>query len=281
MLSDVSSLSPIDRLIYWIKERESVRLKKEAGEPKPWTDDAILQKYRFCNVRRMDDKVSQWLLHNWYEPFHDHPNMLIACCLARFFNLPSSLEAIGFPEVWDAAKVRSVLRRLKKQGKTIFNAAYMVRGNDGVDKVACVINYSIQPLVKHPPIIDTSSMQNTWKALECRRGFGSFMAGQVVADLRWGLSGSWEDKGTWAPIGPGSKRGMNILLGRELESPITQSDFNIQLNNLMLDLRIRLLIKLTGRLEAIDYQNCLCEYSGYEKVLWGRGRKKQLYPGLV
>ena len=43
-IKDVVKLSPLDRLLYWIKERESIRLKKEAGEPKPWTDDEILRR---------------------------------------------------------------------------------------------------------------------------------------------------------------------------------------------------------------------------------------------
>ena len=73
---------PKNRFLYWIKERESIRKKKEAGNPKPWTDDPILQNYRFCNVRRMDDTVSQWLLKNWYEPYFDHPNMLSAAGLS-------------------------------------------------------------------------------------------------------------------------------------------------------------------------------------------------------
>ena len=59
LLSKVKSMTPLNRLVYFITEREAIRLKKEAGEPKPWTSDPILQQYRFCNVRRMDDKVSK------------------------------------------------------------------------------------------------------------------------------------------------------------------------------------------------------------------------------
>jgi len=36
---------------------------------------------------------------------------------------------------------------------------------------------------------------------------------------------------------------------------------------------------LTQRLEAIDYQNCLCEWDKYERALWGEGKPKQLYWG--
>ena len=104
-------------------------------------------------------------------------------------------------------------------------------------------------------------------------------AGQVVADLRWAIPGKWEDRETFAPLGPGSKRGMNILHDRPIEAAITQERFGEELMTMMDRCRKELPKEITGRLEAIDYQNCLCEISGYEKVLWGRGRKKQLYPG--
>jgi len=44
-IQDVAKLSPQERLVYWIREREAIRLKKEAGQPRPWTDDEILDTY--------------------------------------------------------------------------------------------------------------------------------------------------------------------------------------------------------------------------------------------
>lgn len=279
-IKQVAELSPLDRFVYWIAERESIRLKRLSGLPKPWTNDEILQRYRFCNVRRMDDKVSQWLLKNWYEPYQDHPNMLIACVLARNFNLPAALETIGFPELWQPKHIKRTLRTMKAKGNCIFNGAYIVRGNDGVDKIASVIDYTVKPLVKSPLTVYPNSMRKTWEGLVARYGFGSFMAGQVVADLRWAITGRWADRRRWAPIGPGSMRGMNILLGRELNHHLPQKEFLSELTNVIVKASQKLPKALTRRLECMDWQNCLCEVSGYEKVLWNRGRKKQLYPGI-
>ena len=39
-----------DDLIAFIKEREAIRIAKEAGQPRPWTSDAILNTYRFCKA---------------------------------------------------------------------------------------------------------------------------------------------------------------------------------------------------------------------------------------
>lgn len=280
LIDRVKQLSPMDRLLYWMSEREYIRIRRLHGQPPPWTDDEILQRYRFCNVRRMDDRVSQWLLKHWYQPYRNHPNMLLACTMARFFNLPNTLSAIGFPEVWNADKVRRQLRQMQKRG-TIFNSAYMVRGNDGVDKIACVINYTAQRIVKHPPIIDSSSMENSWSEVLRVRGMGSFMAGQVVADMRWGINGSWSDKHSWAPLGPGSRRGMNRLLSRPIESPMNQLEFNGLLMELMITGKRELSSQLTDRLEAIDWQNVCCEYDKYERTIWGQGRPKRVYLGTM
>lgn len=291
-LEEVRAMKPIDRLAHWIKEREKARRAKKAEEPKPWTTDEVIQQYRFCNVRRMDDKVSQWLMENWYVPFFNHKNIVIAACIARFFNKPESLDMItpwvfdspkGKPWSWPEIKeaVCTVMRTAREEGMTIFNGAYMVRGNDGIDKVSSVMDHYVESVVakKLHLNLETSSMEYAWADLKECYGWGSFMAGQVVADLRWAMKGAWVDKFEWAPIGPGSKRGMNILHDRPLEHPLPQEQFGKELTELMSKLKKILPEAITARLEAIDYQNCLCEISGYEKVLWQRGRKKQLYPG--
>lgn len=280
-IAQVKKLTPFERLCYWITERESIRLKREKGEPPPWTDDEVLQQYRFTNVRRIDDRVSQWLLKNWYKPYKDHPNTLAAVCLARHFNLPFSLAAITSLIFVDAqpnlCAVGQVIRVLKSTGHTVFNGAYMVRGIGASDKTEMVLEKVCRPLLENPPLIDTASMQRSVEALLPYWGFSSFMAGQVVADLRWALSGTWLDKDDWAPLGPGSKRGMNRLHGAVPTTPLSQENFLNELRILRDKLCNRLLNTITRRLELMDYQNCLCEFDGYERTIWGEGRKKEKY----
>jgi hypothetical protein len=279
LVDQVRQLSAPERLLYFVRERESVRIKKESGEPPPWTDDEVLQRYRFTCVRRMDDKVSRWLLDNWYRPYFGHPNMLAAAALARFVNRPETLEKVGFPGEWEPTKIKRVLRRIKARGGKVFNAAYMVRGNDGQDKAASVVDYYVGLLVKDPPPVDPSSMERTWATLVPRYGWGSFMAGQVVADLRHALPGAWADAGVWAPAGPGSVRGLHRLRGESPGKPMGQTEFLDGLLGVIEMYQKRLPPEIIGRLEAIDVQNTLCELSKYEKALWGQGRPKQTYLG--
>lgn len=274
-LDAVRKLSPFDRLLYWINERESIRRKKELGLPRPWTDDDILNTYRFCNVRRMDDKVSDWLYRQWYRPYRNHPNSLAAAALARHFNLPkvlgqltSKVYRIGEPD-WEA--IARIVRVMKAAGHNVFNAAYMVRGIGEVDKTEMVVNKVVGPLHRANVVLDTSSMRLSVEALLPHWGFSSFMAGQVVADLRWALTGTWKDRNTWAPYGPGSSRGLTRLLGSDKGTMETALRM----------MRDGLPPGITKRLEAMDYQNCLCEWDKYERALQGEGRPKQLYRETV
>lgn len=275
-IADVKKLTPLERFIYWVRERESIRLKKEAGEPPPWTDDEILQRYRFCNVRRMDDKVSQWLLKNWYEPYFDHPNMLVAVVMARHFNLPSALEAVGFPVRWRPDYIKATLRGIKAKGGRIFNGAYMVRGIGEVDKTEMVVTKVCQPLVNNPPKLDPDSLKNSWEALLPCWGLSSFMAGQVVADLRWAITGKWADASVWAPLGPGSKRGMNRLHERPPKQPLSQEQFLEELLALKEQVNKRT-PAIAKRLELGDLQSVCCEGDKYVRALLGEGKPKQLY----
>lgn len=289
-LKNLRDMTPFQRLCHWINERETIRLAKEAGDPKPWTFDPILQTYRFCNVRRMDDKVSQWLLKNWYEPHFDHPNMLLACALARQLNNTDALQAVGFPKKWEPAKLQKILEDRATAGHKNYSAAYMITSNYGERGRApeskpyqtmfrvCDPVYQAKNVSKSLRI-DTDSMQKTWKKLLAFQGFSGFIAGQVVADLRWAISGSWLDKIAWAPMGPGSKRGMNRLLERGVHDPLSQEEFLENLQDMIAECHKVLPASITDRLEAIDWQNCLCEYDKHSRVLFGEGTPKQKYPG--
>ena len=279
-IEQVKNLSPTERFLYWIQERESIRLKKEAGEPKPWTDDEILQTYKFCNVRRMDDRVSQWLWDNWYKVYKDHQNMLVACVLARYFNLPSTLEAIGFPEKVDLKKIDRTLKIIKSRGNKIFNGAYIVSTNGlEMDKCECVLYNVVEPILFDPPKIDSNFIQKSVEVLTEYWGVSTFMAGQVIADMRWAWSGKWIDKNQWAAIGPGSRRGMNRLQERELKFPLKQDQFLIELKEVV-NLCKNKMPSIVKKMEAIDYQNCCCEFDKYERCIWRQGKPKQRYCGI-
>jgi len=277
----------LGRLAYFITEREAVRVARAAGRPAPWTADPILRTYRFCNVRRADDRVSRWLLDNWYGPHKDHPNILAACALARLFNQPSTLNVIGLyvfkptgrgAPWWD--KIKHAVQQLRGRGDRVFNAAYIVStAGNKADKVEWVVDAYARPLFEAGIAINPASMRDTCEAIQTCYGYKGFMAGQVTADLRWAMSGTWADRHAWAPLGPGSTRGLRRLYTGSVDSNVPAPQLPKFFNRMLGEIKLLLPPAITKRLEAMDYQNCLCEFDKYERVLWGEGRPKQLYPG--
>ena len=117
-----------EELLHWIKERWRVRQAREAGKPKPWTTDPIIQQYRFCNVHREDDAVTRWVTDNWRTPHANDPDFWFAAYVARVFNLPNTLEAIGYPVPYTSS-VRKRMEKLATSKANVFNSSYIVSTN--------------------------------------------------------------------------------------------------------------------------------------------------------
>lgn len=272
--------SEIDTLVYWICERDRVRRLKESGTPKPWTKDSLLQNYRWCNVRRMDDRVSRWLVDRWYPGTRGANLELLSAVLARSINWPESLEAAidAFPSV---SEIQKRLHFRKNAGKKIFTGAYVVPGVQGQDKINSILILAGEVNKRGSEAKAFNSMFETWKWLLEFKGLGRFLAGQVVADLAFLDYGSqWPDKMSWAPVGPGSARGANRLLGKPKNTSITQKDFEEILGSVIDTVRPKIeAIWEDRQLVAMDIQNCLCEYDKYRRLTLGEGKVRASYDG--
>lgn len=268
-------------LAKFILERESIRIKKEAGKPRPWTKDEILATYRFCNVRREDDKVTRWIADNWRVPHADDKDLWFAMVFARLFNLPSTLGSVDIKDVlnWKSGAVHRALTSAKSINGVLFNGAYIVSTNGkAMEKVPYLFDFVLGPLWANrkslrPKIGDTLSGYHA--RLMQYDGLGSFMAAQVVADLKYVETlRSALDWHSWAASGPGSRRGLNRVCEHAPDEPWREQQWFQTLTML----RSELLPLLKGmELHAQDLQNVNCEFDKYERVRLGEGRPKQLY----
>jgi hypothetical protein len=283
---------------YWIVEREAMRRRKAKGQT-PYSPDPVMAGTRWCNVRRMDDKVSIWLMDNWYperEAAADMPKkQIVACALAaRMINRTETLSHITGGKrfsSWSYEKFRTRMYEVKDTGEPVFTNAYIINGASGGPKIEQVLN-AIEKCYETKPFyyLDTESMQNTARHLHALPGIGGFMAGQVVADLRWVLDVpgyNWLDRMSWAPPGPGSSRGMKYLLGLSSASDmagrgndLTEKQFLLSLPKLISIAKQHPEVGKVFRerkLEAHDIQNTLCELGKYIRVKNG-GHAKNKYP---
>lgn len=274
-------------LFQWIHERHSIYIKRAEGLAKPWTTDQILQSYRFCNVYRELDTVTVWIKNNWREPYKNDPNLWFAMVIARLVNWPETLTDIGYPinkGQWTPEHFLYVMNKRKAHGQKVFSGAYIVSTNGKqMDKAEYLAEYVLGPLWAARDSVRPKS-GDTLEAFHTRLmkfdGMGSFMAAQVVADMKYApVLLDAEDWWDWAAPGPGSKRGMNRLLERDIDSPFTPAQWREKLAILK-----PLIDKLVHEadlppIHAQDLQNCLCEFDKYERTRLGEGKPRSSYPG--
>jgi hypothetical protein len=278
-------MTNLETFVYWISERESVRLKKEAGKPKPWTDDPILRDYKFCNVEREQDRVTKWIKEQWRSQHATHPNLWFAMVVARLFNWPDTLQTIGFPTINYPALKEGWRSRLKHsrdvEHKKIFTGAYLVSTNGTkMDKIDYILDVILDPIWangKSPAALGADSLEAYWNHLITFNGLGSFMSGQVVADLKYIDPVLIEaiDWWTFAPLGPGSKRGLNRVFERPLTNTIRQETALVEFR----ELQKLVERELNWLLPAHDIQNCCCEVDKYLRVKNNEGEPRSKYPG--
>lgn len=84
----------VEDFFAYARERHAIYLRRAAGAPPPWTDDPVLQQYRFCNVFRELDSTTQWFRTNVREPLRERPEVLLATVVFRLFNRIATGEAI-------------------------------------------------------------------------------------------------------------------------------------------------------------------------------------------
>jgi hypothetical protein len=296
LISEVKKLKPLDRFLYWVKERYSIFTKKEAGKKRPWTDDTILQSCYFTNVHRENDKVTRWYAKNIREPLKDDPAVFFATIAFRWFNWPATGEVLmGNYEPsmdwsnllldWDTRKAVSRLESIQELGAQIFTGAFNISNSGSTKpKINRVCEDYIEPVWKdratlEAGIQDAATLASVHRMLKLYPGLGGsgFMAAQVVADLKY--TPFLEDASDWDTfccLGPGSKRGLNRLLGRTTGSPMPL-DWRDDLEH-YLDLTNEELPDVPP-IHAQDFQSCLCEWDKMERVLWNQGRSKRTYNG--
>jgi hypothetical protein len=279
-------------LFNFIKERYAVRQRRESGQPKPWTADPILQNYRFCNVYREHDTVTQWIAENWRQPHYNDPDVWFAMSVARFVNWPDTLAEIGYPVPWDDAMCNHFIHKLSDRaeaGKKVWTGAYIIHaGNKGGSKIGHIAYDVLTALWernsqqdKVRPLADfTTSCGAFHKKLMEFEGLGSFMAGQIVCDTKYtALLDTAQDWWDFAAPGPGSRRG----LARVFDYPVNHHwNDDLWLSGLlMLKSQISPMFLEAGMppIHAQDLQNCLCEFDKYERVRLGEGRPRNNYPG--
>lgn len=263
---------------YFACERQSVFWKKLNGDAPPWTDDEILQEYKFCNSYRINDRVSQYLLKNviYNGKKYSNDDIVFRIILFKLFNKESTWELLlnNFGDVtlktFSMKKYSKVLENAISNGVKIYNDAYISCANKafGYDRkhdnhLALLNKMFIEDKMQYK-ILKCKTMQEAFNIVKSYPLIGNFMAYQLVTDINYSDAVNWrEDEFTVA--GPGSLRGIKkcfIDKGKMTNEDIIKYMYENQDKEFK---RLNLDFKRIGNrpLQLIDCQNIFCELDKY------------------
>jgi hypothetical protein len=290
---------PFDRYIAFLIERDAIYRKKSSGQPRPWTEDKILQTYRFTEVYRERDRTSlhyQKIVRDHYT--QDDAYVLPGTVLYRWFNRMETCEHFFcqpdmldnksvFEKYIEAYDINRLLFCLSKIPAPHVTGAFIINGKPGYEKGQGVIKYFHEWCVrkeweetwKHWLLEEKPTLEEMYDWIrDGTHGLGPFMAAQIVADLKYlPFMANVEDWWTWAAPGPGSMKGLNAVLGRDMNAKWNSVEWLEKIQELRLAENEQLVPLRLGPFHAQDTQNHCCEFSKYTKTMLGTGRPRQIY----
>jgi len=266
---------------YWqfAAERQHVFLRRAAGEPGPWTDDPILQQYKFCNSYRASDRVSQFLIRDViYRGDFSAEDMLMRIVLFRLFSKIETWLALEreLGSVTRATlrgqRLARVLERLRAEGP-IYTSAFILCANKAfghdrkhlnhIELVRTMFRGGALPAA----VARADSLAEIYTTLRGYPLLGSFMAYPLAIDLTYSpLVDLAEDE---LPLpGPGAERGITKVfptarrcdMGRIIDWMVKNQETEAA------RLEIELPTLFGRRLYAIDCQNLFCELDKYARI---------------
>jgi hypothetical protein len=265
---------------YWhfAAERQRVYHARLAGKPGPWTTDPVISRYRFTNAYRAADRVSQDLIRVVYEGPQTPEDIALRVLLFRFFNKPSTWQALetSFGQIqastFDVDTYDQVLDAMLARGERVYSAAYIVppppfgarrKHRNHLLLIEHMIRSDIASRLTSAP-----SLRAVYELITSYPSLGPFLSYQLAIDFNYSTLTDFDENDFVVP-GPGARSGVAKcfpdLDGLSMEDAIrwmtdTQGE---QLEQAGEDFE-----NLFGRaLKLIDCQNLFCETDKYARVM--------------
>ena len=286
---------------YWkfASERLTVFYRRLEKPTPPWTDDVILQKYKFTNAYRAADRVSQYLINSVICTENYAPrDLMFRILLFKIFNKIDTwkkLENIVGPISWsgyDFDTYVSALNHLKTKKQAIYSAAYIMASGKSAfgynmkhENHLKLIEKMIFDGFTEKVMQEAQTMQGVYHELLSYPSIGSFLAYQFATDINYSPLTNFSEM-EFVKAGPGAKDGIRKCftnVGEYSEEDIIRmmaERQNEEFDRLGIDFP-----GLWGRpLQLIDCQNLFCEVDKYARVshpevngISGRSRIKQKF----
>lgn len=280
---EISPLRPtpvFDAFWAFAAERQAIFLSRQSNPEPPWTTDPILSSFKFTNVYRASDRVSQFLIRNViYSGDYDHRDVIFRILLFKLFNKIETWQLLerklgpitvaGF----SSKRFDRVLNSAIERGQRIYSAAYIMPPGSKAFKTRrkhVAHRRLLELMLKDDvsgKIAEAPSLQSVFRILRSYPLIGDFLAYQYAIDINYSEVVNFSES-EFVAAGPGARSGIRKCFAN---SDLISEEEVIRL---VTDLQEQEFSQrgisfqwLGGRrLQLIDIQNIFCEIDKYARV---------------
>lgn len=305
----VLNIENFKHLHRWITDRYAVHIKKDVQKlPAPWTDNPVIQEFRFTNVRREHDKETKWVIENVCKADMSEANKWANLILFRMINksetcknfMPLDFENIDWQKIiYYVANAPEDYVMFTNAFKTsgVKGAAARALGHtsafkdkeNGVPPVISVIQYCKTIYDNEELITDLGhcvTAQEFFSCLQRISGIAYFLAYQIFVDWTYCEESLWSEN-EFVVAGPGARRGLDLVFDNRDGMTYEEALFWLRDNWLVICNWLQLpwnpdeifvdLATEDRYMNVMSLQNCHCEISKYIRAVNGTGRPRNKY----
>lgn len=267
--------------IYWrfAAERHRIFEQRATGIPGPWTTDQILSTYKFCNVYRAADRVSQYLIREICYPEVSVADEDLAFQIVAFrtFSNIGTWERLradlgGSPTLQHLrdGSFERVLTAIRDSRERLYTGAFILCATDAYGRKLKHLNHV--DLFKDmflrqrfaSRLVEARSLREVYDELHRFPLMGDFMSYQTAIDLNYSPLLDFSENDFTQP-GPGAIRGIKKVF-TDTGSMTASEVIHWMVEHQAEEFAARGLpfTGLWGRpIQAIDAQNLFCETDKY------------------
>lgn len=285
---------------YWrfAVERQNVFFRRVNGSEPPWTNDPILTEYKFTNVYRAADRVSQFLIRRViYDGDQSPTEVFFRILLFKVFNKIETWELLKQRigdlswSTYDRRAYDCTLSNALREHRPIYSAAYIMPSGGGAFRATYKHQVHLQVIEQMvrddlpSRIADAASMRDVFYLLRSYPTVGDFLAYQFAIDLNYSELTDFDESDFVMP-GPGARDGIRKCfssLGGLTEAEIIRVVTDRQEREFA-ERGLTFHTLWGRRLHLIDCQNLFCEVDKYARQKHpdiagtsGRSRIKQRF----
>lgn len=267
--------------LYWTfaSRRQQAFEARLAGKPAPWSHDPILREYKFCNVFRASDRVSQYLIRKvaYEQTEGTEEDRLFRVVSFRTFSRPATWETVTAqlghaPSLADlgSGRFERALTIAKKALGGLYTGAFILCATKAYgfdEKHRNHVALFQQMFLKEKlgtKLMRAPSLQAVVQLLEAFPLTGPFMSYQTAIDLNYTALINF-DEDDYTQAGPGALRGIRKAFAET--GDYEPADIIKWMVDRQEEEFGRLGLPFRGlwgrRLHAIDCQGLFCELDKY------------------